>query len=928
MNDPINHSSRPRLNPDAQPHFAPGSCALPPIAAHTPSPHAERALELLPKAQDVNIRLADLKLEPQATESESYATDPHGEPLSQFAFAQRYAQTVLRIAARAKHLLNSCAMDDLVAMRNDLMSAQIAHGTQLPDAHLRQSIQNEYERGIRTELVRLAECDDSDRDLNLRAANQAIMVLGMAEREARLKFLLANGGAARLEEYRSMMQEARVRAGHGDQNEVLYQYLHIVSARHHYFPEMKVFSDFDGYLTKVPESGSPYKPGEQTNSLVNAIDIAMEFPLSARLVTTECPGLNPALGEQAAGLYAIAAANSTFCFDTPVFLRQMHDENIRHTVLTANHAGLIEAKLAEVGLAGSEVIGMRDCFCFSNKQQMILLEMLESRDYGVYFFGDDNDSSLAAHIRGGSAGAKEAFGCESAWLPDLIFLAARGSDIRNFRIADTLREAGIPHSLNSALPNGRGLIESNRLVRQYCSMKVGDWADPSQLTMPVNYRTSAIIKEMRERLLRNAAMPMPSIRTVVRPNQDLQKCSSPEGNRQYDLGAPTATYIRETGQWLIMYKSADGPSGWPLRPAVSNVFAAIYDPKTGAVEFLDKIKGKCTQDDIYQYISSSLPAELHKDGLHDPRASTIRFRDGHEETLVFCCAFNKEVEKESMTRAAGDLNIPIRGAVTEAFITSTPLDAQSYISLGQFGPDFHFKNIVAFPETFMENGKEVIKLLTRKMPGIQITTVSLEELKSFGSDPVARTKFWNNVVSPETVKANTVINPQLLHEGWLNPESPSGEGQIAPGLPPIHVTLEEDGEMRDYWLAIYNSVPDYRGDSVGRAEGRTINAALLDYNDPGKLVSRSPLPIIVGRTDRDFYEEETLDLRHPDIAFCGGGGIDSEGRLVVVYTENDTIVRAATWDSAEQLVRYIEKFDHNGAKKRPSFPCLEGLLPG
>ena len=48
------------------------------------------------------------------------------------------------------------------------------------------------------------------------------------------------------------------------------------------------------------------------------------------------------------------------------------------------------------------------------------------------------------------------------------------------------------------------------------------------------------------------------------------------------------------------------------------------------------------------------------------------------------------------------------------------------------------------------------------------------------------------------------------------------------------------------------------------------------------------------------------------MAFCGGGGVDDKGRLVVFFTEDDSIIRTATWQSANDLVRFLLKFDGNG----------------
>jgi predicted GH43/DUF377 family glycosyl hydrolase len=122
--------------------------------------------------------------------------------------------------------------------------------------------------------------------------------------------------------------------------------------------------------------------------------------------------------------------------------------------------------------------------------------------------------------------------------------------------------------------------------------------------------------------------------------------------------------------------------------------------------------------------------------------------------------------------------------------------------------------------------------------------------------------------------------------------------------------VEVDGN--DYWLIVYNAVPDSKSGQGGNAVGRVIGAALVEYNDPTQVVARCPHPIILPVTDTEFINEEGSKPRHSNVAFAGGGEINASGQLSVFYTEGDSTIKVAKWDSVKDLTEYILKYDDNG----------------
>ena len=117
------------------------------------------------------------------------------------------------------------------------------------------------------------------------------------------------------------------------------------------------------------------------------------------------------------------------------------------------------------------------------------------------------------------------------------------------------------------------------------------------------------------------------------------------------------------------------------------------------------------------------------------------------------------------------------------------------------------KNLMFFPRKI--NGK--FALLHRIHPGIQIV---------FFDDPAELdAQFWERYLMD--LRSHIVMDPSLPHES----------SHIGGGAPPI--------ETEDGWLLIYHSAEDTPNGFVYHA-----CAALLDLNDPSKLIARLDHPLI------------------------------------------------------------------------------------
>lgn len=400
-----------------------------------------------------------------------YAISPNGERLSQSEFAQKYALALTSIARLAKRIIedvpSTSSLNSLIAKGVKAPCDSTSKAKTAIDPTLCSSLQERHENLIRTEIVRLANSGLQDPELQLRAANLALMCIRQAKADFDFQDLINSPRSELLESYRNMMTGARSKAG-SDVLRVLNVFIEIAINTTGIVPDLVVGSDYDGYLSLFPESraesGGIWKAGEKTNVLVNEIDKICGFRLSHRLVMTEYAGGNIELARTAQDCYDIAADSSPLFGDTHLFMEGLKQNACEHFILTANSAAMVSTKLAREGLSGFHdgVIGMRSDFTYSSKPAFLLSDLLMRPAPVIYLFGDDDNRSLWQHIKNGPSN-------DGYWLPDLMFFAAREPDaIHNFRIAPELERLRIPFVKNTFIPQtNEGMIGIRTFVEEY-----------------------------------------------------------------------------------------------------------------------------------------------------------------------------------------------------------------------------------------------------------------------------------------------------------------------------------------------------------------------------------------------------------------------------------------------------------------------------
>lgn len=219
--------------------------------------------------------------------------------------------------------------------------------------------------------------------------------------------------------------------------------------------------------------------------------------------------------------------------------------------------------------------------------------------------------------------------------------------------------------------------------------------------------------------------------------------------------------------------------------------------------------------------------EFDRYGCEDPRIVKL---EGSDEYIITYTALSQDLTKKPNF----DECVRIALATTKDFLT--------YTKLGIMGPPCSDKDAVIFPERI--NGK--IAMLHRIAPDIQIAYFdSVEHMANPGE------KYWKDHM--DNLEKYTVMKPS---DGWES-------RKLGAGPTPIKT---DHG-----WLMIYHGVDEkfvYRG-----------GAALLDLEDPCKVIAKIPHPILepteIFETSGDVpnvvFPEGTAILGEELFVYYGGG---------------------------------------------------------
>jgi predicted GH43/DUF377 family glycosyl hydrolase len=235
--------------------------------------------------------------------------------------------------------------------------------------------------------------------------------------------------------------------------------------------------------------------------------------------------------------------------------------------------------------------------------------------------------------------------------------------------------------------------------------------------------------------------------------------------------------------------------------------------------------------------------EIEKQGCEDPRI--VNFED---KSLIFYTAYDGLHKQEGKNARV---------------IMAETRDFQSIDKLGMVGPDCQEKDAMIFPEKI--RGK--VAFLHRIEPNIQLAYFDgLQHLLS------PENGYWKK--HSEKLDMHTILYRKYDWEAL----------KIGTGPPPLRT---EAG-----WLMIYHGVDKNRTYRAG--------AALLDENNPAKILARLPYPILSPEKDYEKYGDVNMVV-FPE------GLVLFEDELQVYYGAADKVIGLAKG----RLSLLIEEFVHN-----------------
>ena len=198
---------------------------------------------------------------------------------------------------------------------------------------------------------------------------------------------------------------------------------------------------------------------------------------------------------------------------------------------------------------------------------------------------------------------------------------------------------------------------------------------------------------------------------------------------------------------------------------------------------------------------------------------------------------------------------------------------------------FDSRNAVLFPDLISDK----VYMLLRFHPNIHITSLEagLDQLL----EPESYSRSWKKVY--ESREENI-----LLKAGEL----PHEREKIGPGTPPIRT---EKG-----WLIIYHGVGvikreicEIYGLSEKIERGYSVCAALLDLDDPGKVLARTHHPIYIPSLPWELYGDDRYPVDVPAVVFPMGA-IIHRGKLLIYAGAGDKYVILLTCD-LKMLLDYL-----------------------
>jgi predicted GH43/DUF377 family glycosyl hydrolase len=297
-------------------------------------------------------------------------------------------------------------------------------------------------------------------------------------------------------------------------------------------------------------------------------------------------------------------------------------------------------------------------------------------------------------------------------------------------------------------------------------------------------------------------------------------------------------------------------------------YRAVSKGNYSSLGYCQISKNKVLSRSKFPIIAPEFDYEIH--GVEDPRIVKV-----DDVYYLFYTAYDGKNARTALAYSRDLTHFQKQGLVTpsiayekarQLFLNPALPESYSRYALHyqrNIAPDVLLweKDLVLFPKKF--NGKFL--LLHRVMPGVQYMYLdNLEQLKS--------EEFWTAQL--RQLHEHIVMNPKFWYENH----------KIGASCAPI--------ETPQGWIQIYHGVEETSGGRVYRA-----SAALLDLNDPTKVLGRLPEPLF---SPQKAWEKQGVVS---NVVFPTGAGVYGD-ELYIYYGAADTCIAAVSL-SLSELVREL-----------------------
>ncbi len=303
-------------------------------------------------------------------------------------------------------------------------------------------------------------------------------------------------------------------------------------------------------------------------------------------------------------------------------------------------------------------------------------------------------------------------------------------------------------------------------------------------------------------------------------------------------------------------------------------------------KFFDKRLGR-ERDCLENYISEVWPL-ISRDGVHFSRFRNVSIRGDGTDHQDFTYGIEDiriiEYENSYLLIGCGKIKPPFKSSKADRIAIYATKDFTNITCHGIVEP-FDSRNAVPFPEPV--NGNNYILLRFHPNIHIGLLKAGMNQLLN----PAEYKDYWEEI--------NEQRNESLLLKTGCYPHE---KEKIGPG--PQLIKTDQG------WLLIYHAVGEINinickayGLSQKIERGYSISAALLDLEDPRKVICRTKNPIYIPSAPYELYGDEEYPVDVPAVVFPVGAIVRQNRILIYAGAADKYIILLSC--KLDNLINYL-----------------------